>query len=170
MNPAEAGQSLAQWAEQLERKAQTFQQLRERMAGLSATDTSADGAVRVTVDAQGIPTELSVTERAGGMDHARISAELMACLRRAQAALSDQARDLVHDVVPKGQDSTAESIVTAYRARFPEQEPSPDPGQRNEIQFDIEDEGNAAPPSRPARRRDLRDEGDDGWADQSLMR
>jgi hypothetical protein len=140
------------------------------MAQLTASDACTAGAVRVTVDAQGIPTELSVTERAAGMDPAHISAELMACLHRAQAALSNKARDVVHDAVPDGQDLAAESIVAGYRARFPEPEAPPNPGQGNDLQFDIEDEGNAAPRSRPARRHDLHDEGDDGWADQPLTR
>jgi len=47
------------------------------------------------VDAQGVPTEMTLTDRARGADPARLSAELMTCLRRAQRTLAAQVQDLV---------------------------------------------------------------------------
>jgi hypothetical protein len=84
------------------------------------TETSADSAVRVTVDAQGVPTELTLTDRARGLDPARLSAELMSCLQRAQRTLTARVQDLVTGSVPDDADDTAARIVASYRDRFPE--------------------------------------------------
>jgi hypothetical protein len=95
MDPSQAGRALIGWAEQLQRKAQTCRSLHQQMSQLAVTETSADGMVRVSVDAQGVPTEMTLTDRARGADPARLSAELMTCLRRAQRTLASQVQDLV---------------------------------------------------------------------------
>jgi hypothetical protein len=73
--------------------------------------------VRVSVDARGVPTELTLTDRARGADPARLSAELMTCLRRAQQTLAAQVRDLVATSLVGGEDAAAQ-IVASYRDRF----------------------------------------------------
>ncbi|MBB4686187.1 YbaB/EbfC family nucleoid-associated protein [Amycolatopsis jiangsuensis] len=171
MDPAQAGQEMARWAEQLQRKAQTFQQLQQRMTHLTATATSPDGAVRVTVDSQGVPTELTVTERGRGGDPAALSAQLMACLTSAQTQLSGQVQELVQDTVPED-DPSAERIVGSYRDRFPDQaETEPEAGGTGVLDVGrIEDEEppSAPPPRRPARTDT--DDDEDGWGDQSILR
>lgn len=169
MDPTQAGQEMASWAEQLQAKARTFTELQQRMTRLSATATSADGAVRVTVDSQGIPTELTVTDQGRGASPAQLSAQLMACLRKAQAQLSDQVQELVHDTIP-GDDPDGERVVGSYRDRFPgepESEPEPDAGVLDVGQLDGE-EAPPPPPRRPERRDD--DGDDDGWGDQPILR
>jgi YbaB/EbfC DNA-binding family protein len=120
MDPGQAGQALVGWAEQLYRKAQIYRGLQHEMSQLTVTETSADSAVRVTVDAQGVPTELTLTDRARGLDPARLSAELMSCLQRAQCTLTARVQDLVTGSVPDTADDAAVRIVTSYRDRFPE--------------------------------------------------
>ncbi|MGA9312843.1 MAG: YbaB/EbfC family nucleoid-associated protein, partial [Pseudonocardiaceae bacterium] len=90
------------------------------MSQLVVTETSADGMVRVSVDAQGVPTELTLTDRARAGDPARLSAELMTCLRRAHSTLAAQVQDLVTASVPDGHDDAAARIVASYRDRFPD--------------------------------------------------
>ena len=55
VDPGQAGQGLIKWAEQLHRKAQTYRGLQDEMSQLVVTETSADGMVRVSVDAQACP-------------------------------------------------------------------------------------------------------------------
>ncbi len=112
------GQALIGWAEQLQRKADAYRGLHHRMSQLTVTETSADGMVRVSVDAQGIPTELTLTDRARGADPARLSAELMTCLRRAHSTLTAQVQDLVTASVSDGDDDAAAQILASYRDRF----------------------------------------------------
>ncbi|MBV9162802.1 MAG: YbaB/EbfC family nucleoid-associated protein [Pseudonocardiales bacterium] len=118
MDPSQAGQALIGWAEQLQCRAQTYRSLHHQMSQLAVTETSADGMVRVSVDAQGVPTEMTLTDRARGADPARLSAELMTCLRRAQRTLAAQVQDLVTASVQASGDAAAAQIMTSYRNRF----------------------------------------------------
>jgi hypothetical protein len=88
------------------------------MSQLSVTEASTDGMVRVSVDARGVPTELTLTDRARGANPARLSAELMTCLRRAQHTLATQVQDLVATSVLGNEDAAAAQIVASYRGRF----------------------------------------------------
>lgn len=74
--------------EQLPRKVHIYRSLHHQMSEMVATEASVDGAVQVSVDARGLPTELILTDRARGVDPARLSAELMSCLRRAHSTLA----------------------------------------------------------------------------------
>jgi hypothetical protein len=90
------------------------------MSRLVVTEVSAQGTVRVSVDGQGMPTELTITDRARGVDPARLSAEMMFCLRRAQHTLAERVAGLVASSVPDGGDRAAGRIVARYRERFPQ--------------------------------------------------
>ncbi|MBV8993318.1 MAG: YbaB/EbfC family nucleoid-associated protein [Pseudonocardiales bacterium] len=118
MNPGQAGQALIGWADQLQRKAEAYRGLHHQMSQLAVTEASADGMVRVSVDAQGVPTELTLTERARGVDPARLSAELMTCLRRAHSTLAAEVQDLVAAAALDSADGAAAQIVACYRDRF----------------------------------------------------
>lgn len=120
MDPDQASQALIGLAEQLQRQAQAYRGLHREMSHLAVTETSADGMVRVSVDSQGVPTELILTDRARGADPARLSAELMTCLRRAHSTLAAQVQDLVTaSSVTDSDGDAAVRIVTSYRDRFP---------------------------------------------------
>jgi DNA-binding protein YbaB len=120
MDPSQAGQALIRWAEQLQHQAQVYRSLHHQMSQLAVTETSADGMVRVSVDAQGVPTEMTLTDRARGADPARLSAELMTCLRRAQRTLAAQVQDLVTASVQDSRDAAAARIIASYRDHFPD--------------------------------------------------
>jgi DNA-binding protein YbaB len=117
MDPDQGGHPRIGWAEQLQRTAQAYRGLHHEMSHLAVTETSADGMVRVSVDSQGMPTELILTERARGADPARLSAELMTCLRRAHSTLAAQVQDLVTASVPG---SGNDAAVSSYRDRSPD--------------------------------------------------
>jgi len=75
-------------AEQRPPKVHIYRSPQHRVSQLVVTEVSADGAVRVSVDAHGVPTELILTDRARDVDPARLSAELLSCLRRAHSKLA----------------------------------------------------------------------------------
>lgn len=118
MDSSQGSQALIGWAEQLQREADTYRGLHRRMFQLTVTETSTDGMVRVSVGAQGVPTELTLTDRVRGADPARLSAELMTCLRRAQGTRDAQVQDLVTASVPDREDDGAAQILASYRNRF----------------------------------------------------
>ncbi|MDT7712646.1 MAG: hypothetical protein QOG46_1335 [Pseudonocardiales bacterium] len=128
MDPGQASRALIGRAEQLQRKADAYRGLHHQMSQLTVTETSADGMVRVSVDAHGVPSELTLTDRARGADPARLSAELMTCLRRAHSTLATQVQDLVSASVPDSEEDAAAQIVASYLNRFGD--PTGDPGAR----------------------------------------
>ncbi|MEU8901209.1 YbaB/EbfC family nucleoid-associated protein [Nocardia sp. NPDC048505] len=116
-DPMQAAEDMGRWAEELERKAQQYQDLHTRMTGVSITETSPDKRVSVTVDANGITTDITLGAASKGMNPSALAAELMACTRRAQARLRTQVADLVHDTV--GTDPAGEAIIGQYANRLP---------------------------------------------------
>lgn len=118
-DPTKAAEELEKWASGLEQRAQRYQDLQRQLDATSATESSPDGAIKVTVDSNGVPTELVLTERTRGMDPAQVSAQIMTCMKRAQARLRQQVQDLVRATVP-AEDEPARNLVAQYEQRFPE--------------------------------------------------
>ncbi|MEU4646932.1 YbaB/EbfC family nucleoid-associated protein [Nocardia fluminea] len=116
-----AAAELSRWAEDLEQKAQRYQELHTKMTAVSVTDTSADGRISVTVDANGSTTAITLAAAVRGMDPTAVATELMACTHRAQARLRDQVTGLVQDTV--GADEAGQAIVGQYSDRFPDLDP-----------------------------------------------
>lgn len=117
-DPEAAAGDLAELAAELERKAQTYQDLHGRIAAVSVTETSADQRIAVTVDANCVTTAITLAPALRGTDPAAIARELMACTRRAQALLRGRVTELVHDTL--GTDAVGETIVGQYAERFPD--------------------------------------------------
>ncbi|SHF82175.1 YbaB/EbfC family nucleoid-associated protein [Streptoalloteichus hindustanus] len=177
IDPEKAGAELEKWAAQLEQRASRYLELQQRLDSTTVSETSADGTVRVTVDAHGVPVELHLSERARGTEPAKISAQLMACLRRAQAKLAHQVDGLVRATVP-GDDAPANSIIENYRKRFPDPpeglapQDIPATASNATIQQGQPDRGRPPaprPPQAPVRRPGP-DEDTDDWADRSFLR
>lgn len=117
-DPGKTARDLEKWAAGLEQRSRRFTELHQQMNSLRVTEVSRDGAVRVSVDGNGVPTELALTERSVGIDPGQLSAELMACLHRAQGALRAQVERLTTDLV--GDDEAGAVIVNQYAERFPQ--------------------------------------------------
>ncbi len=124
-DPGQAADQLTNWAEDLQRKAQRYQGLHGRMAGLTVTETSDDNRVTVTVDNTGVPTDIRLAEQTRGMDPSAVAAELMSCLRKAQATLRREVTSMVQDTV--GDDDAGAAIINQYAERFP----NPEEAQEN---------------------------------------
>ncbi|MFC5290708.1 YbaB/EbfC family nucleoid-associated protein [Actinokineospora guangxiensis] len=133
-NPGKAARQMQQMAERMQERSRRFTELHTAMSALVVTETSADGAVRVAVDGNGLPTELTLTERSRGMDPERLSAELMATLRRAQAELRARVEAATRESV--GDDEAGAAILAQYAQRFPDPEPAaPPPGRQPGYRF-----------------------------------
>lgn len=169
--PRDPAGDLERWAEGLQRQAQRYNQLQDRMQQTSVTERSGGGEITVTVDANGVLTGLELNERTRSMEPSAVASEVMACTRRAQARLRDQITDLVHDTV--GDDRPGNNIAQQYADRFPD--PAPEqaaaeaPGH-----LDIGGLPDEQPPSpqrepqrRPPRPR-AEDDDDDGFGGSVL--
>ncbi|MGW0516529.1 YbaB/EbfC family nucleoid-associated protein [Crossiella sp. NPDC003009] len=122
------------------------EQAKEALATASATATSRDGAVTVTVNPGGVLTDLRLTAKASGLGHEELAAAIMATVRQAQGRAGQQTAAIMATVV--GEDSEAMDFV---RENLPEpaEEDAPQPPRRRPD--DGDDEG-----GRPIMR-------EDGW-------
>ncbi|MBF6351219.1 YbaB/EbfC family nucleoid-associated protein [Nocardia flavorosea] len=123
-DPSVTAAGLARWAEQMQQKAQRFQVLQGRLAQLSVTETSGDNSVRVTVDSNGVPTDIRFTDGIRRRNPAALSTDVMACLSRARAALGREVTATVHEVV--GDDPIGATIIEQFADRLAD--PATTPG------------------------------------------
>lgn len=115
---AEAEQLVHNWQARILEKAELARDLAARVAAVSATAESRSGAVRVTVDNVGVPVEIRLDGEVGSWPAARISNEIMATMRMAQARLTTEVEELVAAAPSAGQETGA-TLLASYHERFP---------------------------------------------------
>ncbi|WP_309115898.1 YbaB/EbfC family nucleoid-associated protein [Saccharothrix sp.] len=172
-DPLKAADELEKWAAGLEQRAVRYNQLQQQLDATSATATSPDGSVRVTVDSNGVPTDVALSERTRGADPAHVSAQIMAGMRKAQADLRHRVRALIQETVP-ADDEPARNLAAQYEQRFPDLRDDGgtgyEPAQDLAIgRLDEDDRGTAAPPP-PPQRPARRDDTDGDWDDRTFLR
>ena len=126
-------ESAEQWASDWEARAreQLFQaqEMAARVSELKATAENRDKTVSVTVEANGVPTTIRLTEAVSGWHPDRISTEIMATMAKAQAKLTVAVTQVAQDTV--GADSeTGRAVLSTYHNRFPAL-PDDEPGDRS---------------------------------------
>jgi hypothetical protein len=155
------------WTRQVAENAARHQQLAEHLSRLSITERSGDGAVRVTVSASGLLTDLVLRERWRPDPLPVIAAEIMDCLRRAQARIPDLLRQATFDILGEA-DPSAHLLHDEAAKRFPEPPPRQAHRPRGEPE-EIRVEPERGPePARPLPRAPQpRDE--DDWDERAVM-
>lgn len=154
------------WQEQIARNAERYRQLHQRLSQVSITETSRDGAVRVTVSADGRVTDLVLKERRYPSPLPQIAAEIIDCLGRAQARIPGLMRQAMAETVGTP-DAAAHLVLSDARDKFPE--PPPQEHRRNDeprIAHEPRAEAPAAAP-RPQLRSEHVDE--DDWDGRTVM-
>ncbi|GIJ27412.1 hypothetical protein Vqi01_25740 [Micromonospora qiuiae] len=117
-DPDEAQERMQSWAAQVSTRARAAAELSDRVAGLTASASSVDGAVRVTVAATGALTDLRFDDRVQRMRGGDLADIVMTTIAWAQAKLTEQVTSAVHDTV--GTDSeTGRTVVDSFARRFP---------------------------------------------------
>jgi hypothetical protein len=171
---------LGQWRQSIEQKAERYQEMAARVQGLSISEASRDGSVRLTIGSNGILTNLEIAESARDKRMAEVSAEVMRTLQRAQSRIPELLQQAMAETIGT-QDETANVLFDEAKRNFPappHEEPAPPPVGR-EIRFGIEDDdaptsrpappagppSTPPPPRRPARGRDE----DDDFGGQSFL-
>jgi hypothetical protein len=123
------------------------------MKQIQVTESSADGAVRVTIDSSGAPIDLALTSKISGMPPSEVAAVVMDCMRRAQHQLASQVRHAMAATVG-AEEPVVEHVVSGYRQRFgedPQDRSEPDPRVLELGALDLH-ETDADSPQRPASR------------------
>jgi len=156
------------WERQVAETATRYQQLQERLSQLSITESSRDGAVKVTVSAGGQLINLVLRERWHPDPLPDIAAEIMDCLRRAQARIPDLLRQAMFETVGP-QDPSAHLLVAEAKRRFPEPVAETRQPDRDEIRIAQEEPEPVA--SRPPAPRGPTKEsgGEDDWDERAVL-
>ena len=140
---------LGQWQQSIEQKAERYQEMAARVQGMTLSEASRDGSVRLTIGSNGILTHLEIAESARDKRMAEVSAEVMRTLQRAQARIPELLQQAMAETIGT-QDETANVLFNEAKRTFPSppaEETGPPPVGR-EMRFGIEDD-DAHPPSGP---------------------
>ncbi|MDQ4031336.1 MAG: hypothetical protein M3332_03320 [Actinomycetota bacterium] len=111
-------------------QAERFGTVRAQVEQIEVTESSADGAVQVTIDSSGAPIALVLTSKTSGMPPSEVAAVVMDCMRRAQRQLAGRLRHAVAATVG-AEEPVAEHVVSGHRQQFgegQEDRTEPDPG------------------------------------------
>lgn len=79
----------------VEQERARYLEMLEMLGAARATSTTDDGSVAVTVNADGIATSIELAEQIRGRNPQLVSADLMACLEQARAAVREHVQDLM---------------------------------------------------------------------------
>lgn len=94
------------------------QQVRELIGSVSVSYCSSDGAVQVTVDADGSLTDLVFGDRARGIPPVHLGRLVMQCVQRARREIGARVEQIVHSTGPS--DEHAARLISGYRAKHPD--------------------------------------------------
>lgn len=168
-DPDEMERRLSQWTQGFAAKAKQFHAMRTQVESVAVTESSRDGAVRVTVDSRGMLTDLALTDRIRDMSPPELAVQVMACLRRAQQQLAPLVRDAMQATVG-GDEPVVEKVVSGYRERFGEDlSMAPDPMVLGLGAIEDDTARRYSPPSRrPPRAAPPEDE--EYFADRGYLR
>jgi DNA-binding protein YbaB len=167
---------VAEWQQRAAERASKFDAMREQVEQISVTESTGDGAVRVTIGSNGILQDIQIGDSAGKRPMSQLSSEIMRTVQKAQSRIPELMQQAVADTVGT-EDTAAQHMLDEARRNFPEapeeDEPRSSPGVQ-EMDLGIEDDEappprQATPPPRPAPRADEDDE-DDDWSDGSFLR
>jgi len=158
-------QEMRRWAAGIEAKAARYQTMQAEVAEVTATESSRDDVVQVTVGATGQVTDLRISDRGRELSGAELASLVLTTMRRAQSRITERVADVMERTVGDEPETVA-TVVESYRQRFPEPEPEAAPPDDELRLGDMPDE--PPPPTRPRPRgRDDRD--DDGWGDPTVF-
>jgi DNA-binding protein YbaB len=146
-DPDEAQRRIDQWAQGFAAKAQRYQSAQERTERLRLTATSGDGAVQVTVGADGGVTDLVFSNKARSFPLPELSAQILSTMRRAQADIANRVGEVMAEQLGDEDLQTRSLVLDNLRARFPD--PDADPDQEPVPDADAEPETATPPPDAP---------------------
>ncbi|OOC07172.1 YbaB/EbfC family nucleoid-associated protein [Amycolatopsis azurea] len=128
LDPDEAQRKMDQWAAGLEEKAQRYAAAQERTEQLRLTATSSDGAVKVTVGADGGVTAIDFGNKARTYPMEELSRQILATMHQAQAGIANQVAEVMQESLGDEDQETRELMIGTLRSRFPEIEEEEPPG------------------------------------------
>ncbi|WP_285500280.1 YbaB/EbfC family nucleoid-associated protein [Actinokineospora sp. NBRC 105648] len=126
---------VADWEHGGQERLARVKEVTDRVTQLTATARSADGAVSVSVDSRGLPTDIRIEENAKPGSMAELSAQVMHTLRAAQGQLPQLMAQVAQEYGMAG-DGVVSHLLEQAESSFPQ---PPAPGAdtaRQEDDFD----------------------------------
>lgn len=119
MNDVDAAEEwLDSWVGQVNAQAERSVELSRRVAALTGAAEGRDGAIRVTVGSGGQVERLELDDRVRQLSGVQLAEEIVAVMKRAQAALSGRVAEEVRATV--GEDTeTGRAVIHSFGTRFP---------------------------------------------------
>jgi hypothetical protein len=105
------------WLSSISTHTAQTRQLSERVAAVSATASSVDGAVEVTVSSSGLLTDLRLDDEVRSWPAERIATEILTVQREAQRLLVTRVGQVARETVGE-QSPTAQAMVDELQSRF----------------------------------------------------
>lgn len=119
-DPEEAQRRMDRWAEGLANKAERYQAAQERTEQLRLTASSPDGAVKVTVAADGGVTDLEFGNKARTYPMEELSRQILTVMRRAQSGITDRVAEVMEESLGDEDRETRSLMLGTLRSKFPE--------------------------------------------------
>lgn len=134
-DPGQAERGIDDWVEGMRQRADKLQALRAEVERIQVTETSANGAVVVTVDSGGSPVDIRFSDRASAVRPEDLGPLVMGCLRAARARITAQVQAVTEETVGGDLPDTRRMVVDSYRERFGETAPPPRRTTRDDDDF-----------------------------------
>lgn len=152
-----------EWQERATEKAEKLGRMQERVEQITVTESSKDGAVRVTVSSKGILQGIELAETASRRTMPQLGAEIMRTVQKAQSRIPDLMQEAVADTI--GVDGgVGQHLMGEARRHFPEPPEDEEPAVKrgsglSEMRYDVDEDDRPTtdqrtpppkpPPSRP---------------------
>ncbi|MEU0792933.1 YbaB/EbfC family nucleoid-associated protein [Amycolatopsis sp. NPDC005961] len=157
-DPDEAIRRMDDWAAGFAAKAERYQAAQEETERLRLTASSGDGAVSVTVGADGTVTDLTFSNKIKSFPLDELSRTILTTMRRAQSGIAEKVAGVMSERLGDEDRETRTLLLDNLRGRFP------DPDEPDEPQPPVEPPpappqppspagGAGTPPGAPPRRR-----------------
>ena len=126
-DPEETIRRMDDWAAGFAAKAERYQAAQEQTERLRLTATSSDGAVSVTVGADGTITDLTFTNKVKSFPLDELSRQILTTMRRAQSGIADRVAGVMADQLGDEDRETRAALLDTLRGRFPDPDEPDDP-------------------------------------------
>ena len=164
-DPDETIRRMDDWAAGFAAKAERYQAAQEQTERLRLTATSSDGAVSVTVGADGTVTDLTFSNKVKSFPLEELSRQILTTMRRAQSGIADRVAGVMAEQLGDEDRETRTALLDNLRGRFPDpDDPDDPPAPAEPGPVPPSPAGGAAVPPSPAappRRRTAEHEDDD---------
>jgi DNA-binding protein YbaB len=126
-DPDEAIRRMDDWAAGFAAKAERYQAAQEQTERLRLTASSGDGAVSVTVGADGTVTDLTFSNKIKSFPLDELSRTILTTMRRAQSGIAERVAGVMSEELGDEDRETRTLLLDNLRGRFPDPDEPDDP-------------------------------------------